>query len=54
MRKCNQDFGSKKKKKDMTTGTVQLKSGTVFPEESHKHLVESVLPSLKYMFEEKY
>lgn len=53
VRKWNQDLGLKKKqcKTDITVAQDQNK---IFPEKSHKHLIWSMLPSLKCMLKEKY
>lgn len=53
VRKWNQDLGLKKKqcKTDVTVAQDQNK---IFPEKSHKHLIWSMLPSLKCMLKEKY
>lgn len=44
MRKCNQDLGKKKKKERHKTAVpAAQEQNTIFPEESQKNLVKSVL-----------
>ena len=42
------------KKKCKTDVSVAQEQNKIFPEKSHKHLIWSVLPSLKCMLKEKY
>ena len=43
-----------KKKQCKTDVTVAQDQNKIFPEKSHKHLIWSVLPSLKCMLKEKH
>lgn len=45
---------NKKKKQCKTDVTVAQDQNKIFPEKSHKHLIWSVLPSLKCMLKEKH